>query len=217
MLLATGGDPLEYLWAWGAVSILVAALRPVKILWVCLGIATALRFTEWQGWSDHERSIIQSKADAVCDFECGTRPQHENNPCASLPTKTVTLGEWLNLSKPWLSFSLLPGERVTTQSVLRNSVSRSCVMFTTVSAQTHSESLLLLTIACFSKGTTEAKRFLTGKTKLSWFYSPSSHVSWLPRLCGLFGSFNYFIFSLNTVTHWLVTEALSTLCDIAMN
>lgn len=37
-------------------------------------------------------------------------------------------------------------------------------MFTTVSARTHSESLLSLTIACFSKGTTEAKRFLTGKT-----------------------------------------------------
>lgn len=161
--------------------------------------------------------LYKAKQMQFCDFECGTRPQHENNPCASLPTKTVTLGEWLNLSKPWLSFSLLPGERVTTQSVLRNSVSRSCVMFTTVSAQTHSESLLPLTIACFSKGTTEAKRFLTGKTKLSWFYSPSSHVSWLPRLCGLFGSFNYFIFSLNTVTHLLVTEALSTLCDIAMN
>lgn len=138
--------------------------------------------------------LYKVKQMQFCDFECGTRPQPGNNPCAPCPPKTVTLGKWLNHSKPWLSFSLLPGEWVATQSILRNSVSRSCVMFTIVSAQTHSESLLPLTIASFSKGMTEAKRFPTGKTKLSWFYSPSSHVLWLPWLGALFGSFNYLIF-----------------------
>lgn len=47
----------------------------------------------------------------------------------------------------------------------------------------------------FLKGRTEAKRFLTGKTKLPCFCSPSSHALWLPRLCALFGSFNYLIFT----------------------
>lgn len=139
--------------------------------------------------------LYKVKQMQFCDFECGTGPQPENNPCAFLPPKTVTLGKWLNHSKPWLSFSLLPGGWVPTQSILGNSVSRSCVMFTTVSARTHSESLLPLRIACFSKGRTEAKRFLTGKTKLPCFCSPSSHALWLPRLCALFGSFNYLIFT----------------------
>lgn len=83
MLLATGRDPLEYLWARGGVSILVAALDQwefCEFVWELLLLRASL--------SDKADPIMKDQLYKVkqmqfCDFECGTGPQPENNPCVS--------------------------------------------------------------------------------------------------------------------------------------
>lgn len=113
MLLATGRDPLEYLWAWGGVSISWLPWDQwefCEFVWELLLLRASLSNRADRIMKDQLYKVKQMQ---FCDFECGTGPQPENNPCAFLPPKTVTLRKWLNHSKPWLSSSLLPGGWVT--------------------------------------------------------------------------------------------------------